>query len=230
MGIICSFIISKKHKEHDKWHLLVIGAWWQILLENWVGVAPNKNNKNDRLHYMEKFRDPYITRRRKVGWDLYALLDIKKGDYEKTKSFHVQNFSFFGAPLGLIFTIEKDLGWMSWLDYGMFLQNICIAARAYGLHTCAQASWSGVHEDISPLLKISENHLIHCGMSIGMEDKQAEVNKLRTDRADLDDFVTFSPDSALFPGHFEANFSGRNRFLNGFLKHELAPVKLKPSK
>ncbi len=150
-----------------------------------------KNNKNDRLHYMEKFRDPYITRRRKVGWDLYALLDIKKGDYEKTKSFHVQNFSFFGAPLGLIFTIEKDLGWMSWLDYGMFLQNICIAARAYGLHTCAQASWSGVHEDISPLLKISENHLIHCGMSIGMEDKQAVVNQLRTDRADLDDFVTF---------------------------------------
>jgi len=150
-----------------------------------------KNNKNDRLHYMEKFRDPYITRRRKVGLDLYALLDIKKGDYEKTKSFHVQNFSFFGAPLGLIFTIEKDLGWMSWLDYGMFLQNICIAARAYGLHTCAQASWSGVHEDISPLLKISENHLIHCGMSIGMEDKQAVVNKLRTDRADLDDFVTF---------------------------------------
>ena len=154
-------------------------------------LDPNKNNKNDRLHYMEKFRDPYITRRRKVGWDLYALLDIKKGDYEKTKSFHVKNFSFFGAPLGLIFTIEKDLGWMSWLDYGMFLQNICIAARAYGLHTCAQASWSGVHEDISPLLKISENHLIHCGMSIGMEDKQAVVNKLRTDRADLDDFVTF---------------------------------------
>ena len=154
-------------------------------------LDPNKNNKNDRLHYMEKFRDPYITRRRKVGWDLYALLDIKKGDYEKTKSFHVQNFSFFGAPLGLIFTIEKDLGWMSWLDYGMFLQNICIAARAYGLHTCAQASWSGVHEDISPLLKISENHLIHCGMSIGMEDKQAVVNQLRTDRADLDDFVTF---------------------------------------
>ena len=154
-------------------------------------LDPNKYNKNDRLHYMEKFRDPYITRRRKVGWDLYALLDIKKGDYEKTKSFHVQNFSFFGAPLGLIFTIEKDLGWMSWLDYGMFLQNICIAARAYGLHTCAQASWSGVHEDISPLLKISENHLIHCGMSIGMEDKQAVVNQLRTDRADLDDFVTF---------------------------------------
>ena len=126
-----------------------------------------------------------------VSTPYYALLDIKKGDYEKTKSFHVQNFSFFGAPLGLIFTIEKDLGWMSWLDYGMFLQNICIAARAYGLHTCAQASWSGVHEDISPLLKISENHLIHCGMSIGMEDKQAVVNQLRTDRADLDDFVTF---------------------------------------
>ena len=78
--------------------------------------------------------EPYLARRRKVGWDLYNLLGIKKGEYEKTKDFHSQNFKFFNAPVGMIFTIEKDLGWMSWLDYGMFIQNICVAARGYGLH------------------------------------------------------------------------------------------------
>jgi len=154
-------------------------------------LDPKIDKKNDRLHYMDNFRDPYITRRRKVGWDLYELLNIKKGDYEKTKAFHVQNFNFFDAPVGLLFTIEKDLGWMSWLDYGMFLQNICIAARGYGLHTCPQAAWGQMNNVLSPLLNIKDNHIIHCGISLGWEDENAEVNKLRTVREDINTFTTF---------------------------------------
>ena len=154
-------------------------------------LDPKIDKKNDRLHYMDNFRDPYITRRRKVGWDLYELLNIKKGDYEKTKAFHVQNFNFFDAPVGLLFTIEKDLGWMSWLDYGMFLQNICIAARGYGLHTCPQAAWGQMNNVLSPLLNIQDNHIIHCGISLGWEDENAEVNKLRTVREDINNFTTF---------------------------------------
>ena len=154
-------------------------------------LDPKIDKKNDRLHYMDNFRDPYITRRRKVGWDLYELLNIKKGDYEKTKAFHVQNFNFFDAPVGLLFTIEKDLGWMSWLDYGMFLQNICIAARGYGLHTCPQAAWGQMNNVLSPLLNIQDNHIIHCGISLGWEDENAEVNKLRTVREDINTFTIF---------------------------------------
>ena len=89
---------------------------------------------NDRPHYMEKWRDPYLARRRKVGWDLYNLMGIKRGEREKTQQFHSENYRFFGAPVGLLFTIDRDMGWMSWLDYGMFIQNICIAARGQGLH------------------------------------------------------------------------------------------------
>ena len=147
--------------------------------------------KNDRIHYMEKFRDPYISRRRKVGWDLYDILGIKKGDYDKTKKFHSQNFKFFNAPVGMIFTIERDLGWMSWLDYGMFLQNICIAARGYGLHTCPQAAWGQLHDHIAPLLRITDNHIIHCGLSLGWEDEKAEINELRTEREDVKGFTIF---------------------------------------
>ena len=93
--------------------------------------------------------------------------------------------------MGLIFTIEKDLGWMSWLDYGMFIQNICIAARGYGLDTCPQAAWGQLNNFIAPLLNIKDNHIIHCGISIGFEDKNAEVNKLRTVREDLNVFTVF---------------------------------------
>ena len=89
-------------------------------------------HQSDRQHYLEKIRDPYLARRRKVGWDLYGILGIGKGEREKTREYHAQNYKFFGAPVGMIFTIDHDMGWMSWLDYGMFIQNICIAARGQG--------------------------------------------------------------------------------------------------
>ena len=146
---------------------------------------------NDRTHYLEKWRDPYLARRRKVGWDLYDLVGIKKGDREKTKSFHAKNFRFFGAPVGMIFTIDQDMGWMSWLDYGMFLQNICIAARGQGLHTCAQASWGTYHTVVEKELGLSGQELVHVGMSLGHEDTEAPQNNLATVREPLEDFVTF---------------------------------------
>ena len=146
---------------------------------------------NDRTHYLDKWREPYLGRRRKVGWDLYDLVGIKKGDREKTKSFHAKNFSFFGAPVGMIFTIDQDMGWMSWLDYGMFLQNICIAARGQGLHTCAQASWGTYHTVVEKELGLPGHELVHVGMSLGYEDTEAPQNSLATVREPLESFVTF---------------------------------------
>ena len=145
----------------------------------------------ERLNYMQKYREPYKTRRRKVGWDLYQILDIKKGDYKKTKKFHAQNYEFFGAPMGLIFSIEKDLGWMSWLDYGMFIQNICLLARSYGLHTCPQAAWGLIYKKANKLLGLKENFTVHCGMVIGYENDKAPINKLKTSRDEVSVFCEF---------------------------------------
>ena len=152
----------------------------------------NGNNlKLERLNYMEKYREPYLSRRRKVGWDLYQILNIKKGDYNKTKEFHSQNYEFFGAPVGIIFSIEKDLGWMSWLDYGMFLQNMCLAARSFGLHTCSQAAWGLVYKKANKILKIKKNLTIHCGMALGYIDQNAKVNSLNTEREEINSFCKF---------------------------------------
>ncbi len=151
-----------------------------------------ENHSVDRLHYMEKFREPYLKRRRKVGWDLYNILDIQKGDFIKTKNFHAKNFDFFDAPIGLIFSIEKDLGWMSWLDYGMFMQNICLTARSYGLHTCSQAAWGMMHKKVEQLLEIDANSIVHCGMALGYENLENKINDLKTNREGLEEFVTYN--------------------------------------
>ncbi len=150
-----------------------------------------QEHENDRQHYLEKMREPYLARRRKIGWALYGLLGIKKGEREKTREFHSRNYKFFNAPVGMIFTIDRDMGWMSWLDYGMFIQNICIAARGQDLHTCPQAAWGSYHDVVEKHLDLPAEQLVHCGMSLGYEDTTAEVNELETVREPLDAFVTF---------------------------------------
>ena len=146
---------------------------------------------NDRPHYMKEWRDPYLARRRKVGWDLYNLMGIKKGEREKTQQFHSENYRFFGAPVGLLFTIDGDMGWMSWLDYGMFIQNICLAARGQGLHTCPQASWGQYHKILEKELELQEPEMVHVGMSLGYEDTGAQQNKLETVREPVSEFAVF---------------------------------------
>ena len=151
----------------------------------------NKNLKLERLNYMKTYRSPYLERRRKVGWDLYNLLGIKKGNFKKTLEFHSKNYNFFNAPIGLIFSIEKDLGWMSWLDYGMFIQNISLVCRSFGLHSCPQAAWGLVYKKANKLLKLNKNFTVHCGMAIGYENEKDTVNNLRTERESIKNFCKF---------------------------------------
>ena len=146
----------------------------------------------ERLNYMKKYRDPYVSRRRKVGWDLYQILNIKKGDFKKTKNFHAKNYEFFGAPIGIVFSIEKDLGWMSWLDYGMFIQNICLLARNYGLHTCPQAAWGLIYKKVNTLLKLKDNYTVHCGLAMGYENTKSKINSLKTERENVENFCNFN--------------------------------------
>ncbi|MGB5705333.1 MAG: nitroreductase [Arenicellales bacterium] len=126
-----------------------------------------------------------------MGWDLYGLLKIEKGDRQKTHEQHRRNFLFFGAPAGMIFTIHRQLATGSWLDYGMFLQNIMLLAREAGLHTCPQAAWADYHKVIRSVLPVSDDEIVVCGMAIGYADPGATVNTLVTERVGAKQFTLF---------------------------------------
>ncbi len=142
-------------------------------------------------YYPPQFFEPYLSRRRKVGWDLYTLLDIKKGDAARMVEQHGRNFAFFNAPVGLIFTIDRRLEIGSWLDYGMFLENIMIAARGHGLATCAQAAFASLHGILRKQLPISDQEMVVCGMSLGYADETASENRLVTERISASAFTDF---------------------------------------
>jgi nitroreductase len=142
-------------------------------------------------YYPTEWVSPYIDRRRKVGWDLYGLLGIGKQDKARMHTQHRRNYAFFDAPVGLFFTIDRVMERGSWLDYGMFLQSVMLAARARGLDTCPQAAWTPFHRVVLPLIGAGEDEMLVCGRALGHADPKAIENTLVTEREPVAGFVRF---------------------------------------
>lgn len=148
-------------------------------------------HQEEYAYYPEQWVSPYIDRRRKVGWDLYSLLGIGKADKDRMHAQHARNFRFFDAPVGLIFTIDRVMQQGSWLDYGMFLQNIMVAARAHGLDTCPQAAFTQFHRLIAEELQLAPSQMVVCGMALGVADPAAVENSLVSEREPVAGFTRF---------------------------------------
>ncbi len=153
--------------------------------------AERATHREEYAYYPTDWVPPYIDRRRKVGWDLYGLLGIAKTDKARMHAQHGRNYAFFDAPVGLIFTIDRIMQQGSWLDYGMFLQNIMVAARARGLDTCPQAAFTQFHRIIEQQLGIAATEMVVCGMSLGHADPAAVENGLVTEREPVAGFTRF---------------------------------------
>jgi len=153
--------------------------------------AERATHTEEYAYYPTEWKSPFIDRRRKVGWDLYGLLDIAKTDKARMHAQHGRNYDFFDAPVGLMFTIDRIMRQGSWLDYGMFLQSIMIAARGRGLDTCPQAAFMQFHRIITAHIGAPDNEQVVCGMSLGYADSQAIENTLVTEREPVGNFTRF---------------------------------------
>ena len=141
--------------------------------------------------YPPKVSEPYRTRRFELGEAMYATMNIPREDKAARINFFVANWEFFGAPAGLIFTMDRQMQEGQWADLGMLMENIMLLARERGLHTCPQESWSSFHETVREYLQIPDNEMIFAGMAIGVADETHPVNSLVSARAPLSEIVTF---------------------------------------
>ena len=148
-------------------------------------------HKRDYNYYTDPIVEPYLARRRECGWGLYGTLGIGRGDHAKSKAYRAMNYNFFGAPAGLIYTIDRKLERGSWLDYGMFLQTIMLAARARGLHTCAEAAIASYPDIVRRELNITRDWIVICGMALGYAEPDAIVNTFRPPRIALEEYAVF---------------------------------------
>ncbi len=178
------------------WHVHVLtGAARERLSDRIRAAFDNPAERaahaEEYAYYPVEWVSPYIDRRRKVGWDLYGLLGIAKTDKQRMHEQHGRNYRFFDAPVGLIFTIDRVMQQGSWLDYGMFLQNLMVAARGRGLDTCPQQAFAPFHRLIADELQLKPSQMVVCGMALGYADPQAVENTLVTEREPASAFTVF---------------------------------------
>jgi nitroreductase len=178
------------------WHVAVLtGAALQSLSMKLVAAyddpVERARHTEEYAYYPTEWKSPFIDRRRKVGWDLYGLLGIAKTDKERMHAQHRRNYEFFGAPVGFMFTIDRIMRQGSWLDFGMFLQSVMVAARAHGLDTCPQAAFTPFHRIITEQIGAPADEQLVCGMSLGVADPDAIENTLVTEREPVASFARF---------------------------------------
>ena len=142
-------------------------------------------------YYPTEWHEPYIGRRRELGYALYATLGIARDDAAARARQINRNYLFFDAPIGLFVTMDRRLNTGSYIDIGMFLQNILLAARGQGLHTCGQAAFTWYHDIIRRHLPFADNEILICGVALGYEDTNAPENKLVTKRVPVDAYTSF---------------------------------------
>ncbi|MDR3497729.1 MAG: nitroreductase [Parvibaculum sp.] len=142
--------------------------------------------------YPKDLKDPYKARRFKCGEDMYASIGVAREDKTGRLMQFARNFRAFDAPVMLFFAIDRQMGIDQWADLGMFVQSVMLMAREHGLHTAAQEAWAIWPKTIAQFTGMPDELMLFCGMGLGYMDETAPINKLRTDRAPLEEWVTFS--------------------------------------
>lgn len=141
-------------------------------------------------YYPVHWRDPYLARRRACGWGLYTLLGIARGDRAAATAHELRNYALFDAPVGMFFFIDRDLEHGSWLDLGMFVQSVMLAAQSLGLATCPQAAWAPFHEVVRRHVGVPpDGPILVCGLALGYADAAAPINAYRPERLEVDAFA-----------------------------------------
>jgi len=177
------------------WHVYVVQGQKKLSITQSIIDAikdgSSKNMKTEFDYYPTEWFEPFVSRRRAVGFELYKLLEIGRDDFEARDKQMQENFHFFGAPVGMFITMDKRLATGTFMDVGMFIQSILVGARGEGLHSCGQVAFTKFHTLIAEQLEFKENEMLVCGVSIGYEDASAPENALRVEKLQYSDFTTF---------------------------------------
>ncbi|MHC4047831.1 nitroreductase [Bradyrhizobium xenonodulans] len=176
------------------WHVWVLGGqelsrfkalMAERIKDNPMGEQPEYNI------YPPDLKEPYKTRRFKNGEDLYRTIAIPREHKAARLKQLAKNFSFFGAPVGLFFAIDRQMEPGQWADLGMYIQSVMLLAVEKGLSTCPQEAWALWHKTVAEFIGLPSHLMLFCGMALGYMDPAHPINSLRADRADLSEFTTF---------------------------------------
>jgi len=176
------------------WHVHVLGGErlreFKALIADRLQSQPNGEGSEYNI-YPPNLKEPYRSRRFKCGEDLYQTIGVPRDNRPARLAQFAKNFDFFGAPMALFFSIDRDMGQDQWADVGMFMQNVMLLIQEHGLHSCPQEAWAVWHKTVAEFLSLRPEMMLFCGMAVGHSDETAAINRLKTDRAPLEEIATF---------------------------------------
>ncbi len=174
------------------WQVQVVTGDTRNQLCKVVSDAVRAGERSDEYDYFPaEIRDPYRSRRRKIGLDLFTIYGVGRDDHIGRQKALLSNFDFFGAPVGLFFTMEREWGYGAWIDIGNLMTNVMTLAPAFGLATCPQQVWAEYGAAVRHVLSVPDDHVIVSGMALGIPDQHAPVNSLVTERVATSQFIRF---------------------------------------
>tara|TARA_R110002050_G_scaffold269917_2_gene412647 strand:+ start:194120 stop:194785 length:666 start_codon:yes stop_codon:yes gene_type:complete len=175
------------------WQVAVITGKTKQALQTKIETAFRAGNKGqaDYTYYPTQWIEPYKSRRKDCGLLMYKTLKIERSDTRRQQDQWAANYRAFDAPVMLLFFMDENMQTGSYMDYGMFLQSVMLAAVDQGLATCPQASVADYPELIKSELGCEDNRILLCGMALGYEDTHADVNSYRTSREEVESFTDY---------------------------------------
>ena len=179
--------------DSQPWKVAVVsGTTKERISSDLLAARTAKQPENpDYAYYPSEWQEPYKSRRKATGLALYAALKIGKDDPQARMKAWNNNYRFFGAPVGLLFFVDRALAQGAWVDMGMFIENVMLAARGHGLDTCPQAALAEYPDIVRGILNFPNTHALVCGMALGYADHAHPVNNYRTERAPVSAFTTW---------------------------------------
>lgn len=176
------------------WHVhVLLGdelARFKALIRTRMAANPRGDGPGYDI-YPPDLPDPYHARRNRCGEDMYAAMGIGREDKASRFAFIAGNFQFWGAPVGMFFTIDRRMGPPQWSDLGMYIQTLMLLAKEAGLDSCPQEAWTLWHRTVAEFIRLPESQMLFCGLALGYADPDHPVNRLRTERAPLNEYVVF---------------------------------------
>jgi len=175
------------------WQVAVVSGDKKTQLDQLLEQAFRSGRKAslDYQYYPQKWKEPYKSRRKACGLKMYSTLAIKREDKQRQIDQWAANYRAFDAPVALFFFVDAMAEKGSFLDYGMFLQSVMLAAVEQGLATCPQAALAEYPDIVKTALNYDKDLVLICGMALGYEDKDALVNSYRTEREEYTSFTRF---------------------------------------
>ncbi len=175
------------------WQVAVVSGKTKLTLQEKIEATFRSGDKGkaEYNYYPAEWKEPFTSRRKECGLLMYKTLGIERTDRERQTDQWAANYRAFDAPMMLLFFMDSAMQAGSYMDYGMFIQSVMLAAVEQGLATCPQASIADYPEIIKSELGYGDETILLCGMALGYEDTDALVNSYRTSREEVSAFTQY---------------------------------------